>query len=234
MIKKIKLNVKLLLKIFRDIFSGLIFQFGSSTIREISYSSSIKISQRINQSDKYENKIFNLKLASSKINKYHILPNQIFSFWNIIGNPNKDFLKSRAILNGSLIDSEGGGLCQVSGIIYYVALVAGLEVLERYNHSLDIYNDSTRYTPLGTDATVVYGYKDLRIKNNFSFPIKFKIDIIDNQLTVELMSTSVISESKLIFEEFIADNFTLVKVYNENKKLLNVSKYSHVSHIFSQ
>jgi len=58
----------------------------------------------------------------------------------------------------------GGGLCQLSGIIYHAVLEAGLEILERHPHSLDIYTATTRYTPLGSDAAVVYGHKDLRFK----------------------------------------------------------------------
>ena len=55
----------------------------------------------------------------------------------------------------------------MSGLIYYVSLMAGLEVLERHPHSRDIYDDQTRYAPLGADATVAYGFKDLRVLNLF-------------------------------------------------------------------
>jgi hypothetical protein len=50
--------------------------------------------------------------------------------------------------------------------VYHIGIIAGLDIIERYNHSVDIYTDDTRFAPLGTDATVVYGYKDLRIRNN--------------------------------------------------------------------
>ena len=112
----------------------------------------------------------NLKLAIQSIESVDILPREIFSFWKIVGNPSKrnGFIGSRSIINGQVTNSIGGGLCQLSGLVYYLSLKSGLEILERHNHSMDIYTEETRFTPLGSDATVVYGYKDLKIRNNFS------------------------------------------------------------------
>ena len=53
----------------------------------------------------------------------------------------------------------GGGSCQLSGILYYLMLQAGLEAIERFPHSADIYTDETRFTLLGSDATVVIALK---------------------------------------------------------------------------
>jgi vancomycin resistance protein VanW len=90
--------------------------------------------------------------------------------------------------------------------------------LERHNHSVDIYTEATRFCPLGSDATVVYGYKDLRIKNIFSFPIAFQMQISDAVLTLTLLSTEKINEKKI--------NFHVEKL--EGKKLITVSDESGV------
>ena len=74
-------------------------------------------------------------------------------------------------------------------------------------------------------ATVVFGYKDLRIRNNFTFPIKFKIEVVENQIKVDLLSTQKIEEIKLFFETEFNDEYIIVKVLNENKELMNSSKY---------
>jgi vancomycin resistance protein VanW len=168
-------------------------------------------------------------LAAKKVNEVVIYPNEIFSFWKVIGNPNNQFKKGRTIQNGEIIEDVGGGLCQVSGIIYYVTLVAGLDVLERYNHSTDIYNDETRFCPLGTDATIVYGYKDLRVRNNYSFPLKFEIEIVDQLISIKLLSTQKIEENKLLFELNQQSVNTIVIIRNEAEEIVNVSNYKKLN-----
>jgi vancomycin resistance protein VanW len=173
--------------------------------------------------------MFNFSLAAKKVNEVVIYPNEIFSFWKVIGNPNNQFKKGRTIQNGEIVEDVGGGLCQVSGIIYYVTLVAGLEVLERYNHSTDIYNDETRFCPLGTDATIVYGYKDLRVRNNYSFPLKFEIEIVDQLISIKLLSTQKIEENKLLFELNQQSVNTIVIIRNEAEEIVNVSNYKKLN-----
>jgi len=102
-------------------------------------------------------------------------------------------------MEGKEVDSYGGGLCQISGLIYYSCLQSDIDIIERHNHSLDLYNDETRYTPLGTDATVVYGYKDLKIKNNYDSPIKINFEIVENELVLKLSTNSAFKKKKVEF-----------------------------------
>lgn len=224
--KKVKIFVKLAIRFIEDLISNNTFKFAKKSKNNINYLSKINLKQEIKQSETFQNKVFNLSLASKKINEFEILPNEIFSFWKIIGNPNNKFKKGRTISNGKITEEVGGGICQVSGIIYYVSLIAGLQILERHCHSVDIYTDETRFAPLGLDATIVYGYKDLRIRNNFSFPIKFEIKVIENYIFIELLSEKKINENKLFFESKINDKYTLVSVMNENKMIIGQSKYN--------
>lgn len=225
LIKKLKKHIKLIIRFHKDLITRNIFLFATNRNSEIFYNSAISITQEIKPSETFENKIFNLSLASKKISEYCIMPNEIFSFWKIIGDPNKEFKKGRTLLNGQIKEEVGGGICQVSGIVYNVSIIAGLQILERHNHSVDIYTEETRFAPLGVDATVVYGYKDLRIKNNFTFPIKFKIEVYKNQIKVDLLSTQKIEKNELFFESELEDEYIIVNVLNENKKLINSSKY---------
>ena len=120
------------------------------------------------------------------------------------------FSKSRTIIDGKLSPSTGGGLCQLSGIIYHASLEAGLAIVERHHHSVDIYeNESDRYAPLGSDATVVYGYKDLRIRNNLESPIKFEFDVQNNQITIYIKSTFEISKQSI---KFVINNQSAEKI----------------------
>lgn len=147
--------------------------FASGVLSDSDYIYAIDLVQPFMPSPTLESKKHNLREAASCINKIVVYPNEIFSFWHIVGNPNnrKRFKEGRSIHAGCQGIDIGGGLCQASGIIHHLALIAGLSIEERFNHSVDLYTDSTRFTPLGTDATVFYGFKDLRICNNKPFPI---------------------------------------------------------------
>jgi vancomycin resistance protein VanW len=158
--------------------------------------------QTILHADSNRGKVENMRLAGQAISLVQIEPNEILSFWHIVGNPSakRGFFKSRNLVNGVLQEDYGGGLCQVSGILYWAALSVGLEVLERHSHSIDIYTEEERFVPLGADATVVYGYKDVRLRNNLATSIHFHIHVAQNQLVCELGSQAPLSISDLDFQ----------------------------------
>lgn len=197
--------VKLKFKVIKRHITDLEFisknRFAKKRPQENSFGFSITTRQEIKNGTFLENKIHNLQLASKAINEIVIFPGELFSFWKIVGNPSQanGFKKGRNIVNQKISEQIGGGLCQLSGILYHTALKANLLVTERHNHSVDIYSEEERFTPLGADATVVYGYKDLRIVNNNSFPIQFKIEIEGSQITCSLNSQNKIEEHKVSF-----------------------------------
>jgi vancomycin resistance protein VanW len=223
--QNLKLKIKLLIIFCGDMLTLRFFKFSKPEKEKSNFPHFISIEQKIKPSATFENKIFNLKYAAKKINQHILKPNQIFSFWQIVGNPNRNLKKSRSIRNGKIADEVGGGLCQISGIVYYISILTGLEIVERHNHSIDIYQEHERFTPLGTDATVVYGNRDLRIKNNFDFSIKFEIEIKENQLIIKLLSSNKISAKNLIFAEKTDDDYKIVEVFDNRNRLINRSKY---------
>jgi len=220
-----KMHVKLLTRLVKDMCTLDYFKFVKNSNKKIKFNYHLSISQEVKVNETFESKIHNFKIASEKINIYTILPGQIFSFWKIVGNPNKQFKKGRVIKNGMIHEDVGGGLCQLSGIIYYISLIAGLRILERHNHSVDIYNDETRFCPLGTDATLVYGYKDLRIANPYSFPIKFELIVLEKSIEVKLMSTEKIEKKTLEFKNIETDQFKIVSITTDSKNIVSQSKY---------
>jgi len=224
-LRKIKVRIKVLVRIMNDLICGTYFKFPKKGKNTPPFTYAVTITQEIKPAETFDNKIYNLTLASKKINQYIIMPNQIFSFWNIIGNPETQFKKGRSIVSGKMSEESGGGLCQVSGIIYYAGLLSGLEVLERHNHSIDIYTDKTRFTPLGTDATVVYGYKDLRLRNNLGFPFRLNLEVAGNTISINLQTPEKLHEKKLLFYTENTDGYNNVNVYDKHKTLLNQSKY---------
>ena len=163
----IKVKLQLLKRSVRDVVKGYYFNYAKRRYSTNDFSNSIALKQEL-KPNKAKNK--NLLRAIKRIEQIQINPNEILSFWRIVGNPSKKngFTESRSLVNGKIENTIGGGLCQLSGLMYYISLIAQLEILERHNHSIDIYNEETRFTPLGSDATVAYGYKDLKIRNNLN------------------------------------------------------------------
>lgn len=220
--KKLKLELRLLKRKWID--RNVCFAGCPDEIQLLEYS--ISTTQEIKPGLFFENKVHNLKTASERISKIVIGPGEVFSFWKTVGIPNvkNGFRKGRNIIKGKVSEEIGGGLCQISSIVYLTALKASLDVTERYNHSVDIYREEERFTPLGADATVVYGYKDLRLRNNLNFPVCFAFRFEENQLVCELQSPQAITELHLDFQRNYDENTVEVET-KANGKRLCVSVY---------
>lgn len=210
--KSWRLAAQLQRRRWRDQQQGLQQQFADAApLPALPYS--IHEAQPIRPSKYFRNKVHNLQLGAERINKVLMLPGQIFSYWNIIGAPNADngFREGRNLINGQLQADYGGGLCQLSGIIYLLGLRSGLEVLERHHHSVDIYTEEKRFCPLGADATVVYGYKDLRLRNPYSFAIAFEIQIMEQEVQAQLKGEQALADLSLAFRREVNKSGTLVR-----------------------
>jgi vancomycin resistance protein VanW len=157
-----------------------------------------------------ENKRHNLRLAVACLDRCLIQPGEIFSFWHLVGYPGarRGYKPGRNIVGGRLSTETGGGLCQLSSILYHSALLYGLDIIERHPHSYDLYwdNESQRYTPPGTDATVVFGYKDLRFRNSLPTAVVLQFEVAENDLSCMFFSKQEIQ--KLDLQAFIQDHET--------------------------
>lgn len=210
--KTVKVKIKQGLRQWKDQQKGYITRWAKVSQQATAFSHFITIQQPIFRSSLFENKLHNIRIASQRIESLIIYPQEILSFWQSVGAPNQQngFKKGRNIIAGKLQEDYGGGLCQISGMLYHLALIAGLEVLERHNHSIDIYKESERYTPLGADATVVYGYKDLRIINNYTFPVQFRFIVNETSFIGQLYSSQVIEMKQVVFERTVLVDKTIV------------------------
>lgn len=128
------------------------------------------------------NRIWNLKLAAERIHCLNLAPQKIFSFSDRIGNPikSKGFREAPVFVNGQVLVDAGGGLCLIATNIFNTLLYGGCEILERHCHSIDAYGES-RFYPLGQDAAVAYGYKDLIIRNHSYIPLQLRFQILEQE-----------------------------------------------------
>ncbi len=201
-----KRDAKVTQRYMADLFTGNLGNFvnsnpGSSHNLE-GFQCQITISQVIPRNSYLENKKHNLATAIACFENIPVHPGQIFSFWHLVGEPSqqKGYRESRAIVNNQLKYDWGGGLCQLPGLLYILILKAGLNALERHPHSKDIYTEETRFAPLGSDATVVYGYKDFRFQNTLSVPLCFRFTLLDEGIIAELCSTQPLEQFNLDFK----------------------------------
>ena len=135
-----------------------------------------------------EGKLANIRLGAARLDGAVVAPGETFSFWALVGRPSAaaGFQLGRSIRGGVAGGDIGGGLCQVSGIAYEAGLRAGLIVAERHPHSRDLYAEDERFTPLGLDATVVWPYRDLRLRNPHPVPVRFGFVVEDRVLTASV------------------------------------------------
>ena len=127
-----------------------------------------------------QNKIVNLHLCLAKTNNVTLHPGEAFSFWKLIGKPTtrKGYLDGAVLRDGRLSQGLGGGLCHLSGFIYWMTLHTPLTVVERHRHGYD----TTPTKLFGSDATCFYNYKDLQIKNDTDQAFQLVLEIEDDQL----------------------------------------------------
>lgn len=115
-----------------------------------------------------QNKIVNLRIAAEKLNGVTVRPGEIFSYWKLIGKPTrrKGYVDGMVLRNGMVQPGIGGGLCQMSNLIFWMTIHTPLTVMERHRHGFDVFPDSNRTQPFGSGATCYYPHGDLMIKNN--------------------------------------------------------------------
>lgn len=149
------------------------FEFTSSTIG--TYSSSYTTGDNA--------RVTNLSVAASKLNGQTILPGETFSTNDCFApyDEASGYKYAGAYVNGELTEDIGGGVCQVSSALYNAALLAELEITERYNHSKKV-----GYMDYAYDATLAGDVKDLKITNNTGYPLIIKAALENNNVVVTI------------------------------------------------
>lgn len=167
------------------------------------------------------NKIHNLKIATAKINNIVIWPGETFSYWRLIGKPTKKkgYKAGMVLQCGTFSSGIGGGLCQLSNLLYWMTLHTPLTVVERYRHSYDVFPDSNRVLPFGSGATCVYNYRDLMIKNETKQPFQIKVWLTNTELCGCIRSTVKPIESYQIYEKEHVIKQELFGKYSRNNTL---------------
>lgn len=111
----------------------------------------------------------NVANGCSLINGTTLFPGEEFSAYEAVApfTEANGYYMAGSYLNGQVVDSLGGGICQVSTTLYNAVLLSELEVTERYNHSMIV----TYVDPSADAAIAESSGKDFKFVNNTDYPI---------------------------------------------------------------
>ena len=179
------------------------------------------------------NRTTNLRLAASKVNEYVLMPGETFSYNEVVGERtvSAGYKNAALYINGEVEDGLGGGICQISSTIYDAVVDANLEIVERSNHAR-----VPSYLPAGKDATVYWGSKDFKFKNNREYPIKLLVSVQGGYATAKIYGTLSQNEYDISIETSVvsrtSENLVVnaYKVYRQNgvevnRELLSTDSY---------
>ncbi len=131
-----------------------------------------------------ENKVVNLNIAVKQLNGLVLKPGETFSYWYLIGKPTrrKGYVDGMILKNGNFHAGVGGGLCQLSNLIFWLTVHTPLTIVERHRHGYDVFPDANRTQPFGSGATCLYPHGDLMIKNETEDDYRLQLVVGDTHL----------------------------------------------------
>jgi len=142
----------------------------------------------------------NVANGAALINGSVIYPGEEYSFYDNVKPFTYDngYFMAGSYLSGMVVDSMGGGICQVSTTLYNAVLNAELEVTERHNHSMIV-----TYTQVSGDAAISESAgKDFRFVNNTGYPIYIEgYTSEDKKITFNIYGVETRDENRTIAYE---------------------------------
>lgn len=139
------------------------------------------------EADLQAGKIRNLQLTVPRLDGTVIRPGQVFSLAYLAGRATRraGYQPGLELRDGRIRPGIGGGRCQVSNLLYWMALHLDLEIVERHRHDYDLFPDAGRTLPFGSGATFFWNYLDLQVRNPHAFPIYLRLRLTDKELVGE-------------------------------------------------
>jgi len=162
------------------------------------------------------NRANNLTIAGNKINEVVLAPGETFSYNKVLGARTiaAGYKEAAIYVSGKVVDGLGGGICQISTILYNAVLKANLEIVERKCHQF-----LPGYAKPGLDATVAYGSIDFRFKNNRSYPIKIKTNVVAGVAEIEILGIKEETDVNVVLENKVLEDIKYETKYVTNKNL---------------
>lgn len=137
-------------------------------------------------------KEINVRRAAAALDGRRMDPGALLSWHAHVGPPlrRRGFADGPELHDGALAVGPGGGLCQVANLVYWLAVHAGLQIIERHRHDLDLFPDAQRDVPFGLGATVFWPHRDLVLRNPHSVAVHLGLAIEDAHLVGRLTAAA--------------------------------------------
>lgn len=147
------------------------------------------------------NRSANVTNGCEKINGTLLYPGEEFSAYQTISPFTSDngYYLAGSYSNGQVVESFGGGICQVTSTLYNAVLLAELEVTERNNHSMIV-----TYVPKSSDAAIAESSgKDFKFVNNTEYPIYIEGYTENKKITFNIYGVETRPESHKV--EYVSE-----------------------------
>lgn len=133
----------------------------------------------------------NVRLAVQALDGLVIAPGEELSFNAVVGNrtAERGYQEAPVILRETRQVQTGGGICQVATNLFVAGLLAGLTPVERHRHSSPV-----DYVATGEDATIAWGVKDLKLRNDWPQPVRLSVEVVGRTLTARFDATESTGE----------------------------------------
>ena len=122
----------------------------------------------------------NLRNGASKVNGCILMPGEEFSAYVALTpfTIENGYASAGSYANGQVVDTVGGGACQLCTTLYNAALLSEMEITQRQNHSMVV-----GYVKPSQDSAIAGTVKDLKFKNPYETPIYIEGGVNGGTLT---------------------------------------------------
>lgn len=152
------------------------------------------------------NRSTNIEVGASKLNGIVLYPGEEISVADTLTpfTAEEGYLPAASYEMGSVVDSYGGGICQVSTTLYLAVLRAELEVTERSSHSMIV-----SYVKPSMDAAIAEGVKDFRFVNSTDAPIYIEASAGDGKVAFAIYGHETKDSSRTV--EFESETLSVTE-----------------------
>ena len=158
-------------------------------------------------------RVANVENGTRLVNGVTLYPGETFSMLELVTpfTQANGYQMAGSYLNGLVVDSLGGGICQVSTTLYNAVLRAELEISQRSNHSM-----SVAYVPLSADAAIAESAgKDFCFTNNTDAPVYVEgITTPDRQVTFNIYGKETRSAGRSV--DYVSEVLETIQPTTEN------------------
>lgn len=129
----------------------------------------------------------NVRLAAEALDGTVLAPGEVLSFNAIVGprTPARGYQDAPVILHETRQLQTGGGVCQAASTVFAAGLLSGMVCIERFRHSSPV-----DYIAPGEDATIAWGAKDMRLRNDLSQRIRLRVRVVGSTLSARFEGES--------------------------------------------